>query len=73
VATERIGIGLIGAGWMGNEHSQAYCRIPETWPEANFEPVLVHVGDKVPAVAEACARAVFNGGQRRTRHVPFQH
>ena len=56
MVTDRIGIGLVGAGWMGNEHSQAYRRIPETWPDANFEPVLVHVADNVPAVAEASAR-----------------
>lgn len=56
MATEHIGIGLVGAGWMGNEHSQAYRRIPETWPEADFKPVLVHVADNVPAVAEASAR-----------------
>jgi predicted dehydrogenase len=41
---------------MGNEHSQAYRRIPETWPDAEFEPVLVHVADNVLRVAETSAR-----------------
>jgi len=56
VAIKRIGVGLVGAGWMGNEHSQAYRRVSETWPDADFEPVLVHVVDNVPSVAETTAR-----------------
>jgi predicted dehydrogenase len=51
-----IGIGLVGAGWMGNEHSQAYRRIPEVWPEAGLTPVLTHIADTVPSIAESNAR-----------------
>jgi predicted dehydrogenase len=41
---------------MGNEHSQAYRRISETWPEADFCPHLVHVADVAPSIAENTAR-----------------
>jgi predicted dehydrogenase len=49
----RIGIGLVGAGWMGNVHSHAYRSIPSCFGEAGLEPVLVRVVDEEAAVARA--------------------
>ncbi len=44
----RIGIGLIGFGWMGQAHSRSYRNIPVYFPEAGIVPELVAVADTVP-------------------------
>src|SRR3954454_15171169 len=51
--TSRIGIGLVGGGWMGHTHSHAYTAIQSTFPAASFVPELVCVVDEDAAVAEA--------------------
>ncbi|HET7116849.1 MAG TPA: Gfo/Idh/MocA family oxidoreductase [Hanamia sp.] len=53
---KEIGIGLIGCGFMGRTHSNAYNRIPNFFPELEYRPVLKAVcarsEDKVRAFAE---------------------
>jgi predicted dehydrogenase len=44
----RIGIGVIGLGWMGQAHSRSYLRIPTLFPERAFDPVLVSCADSDP-------------------------
>jgi predicted dehydrogenase len=46
--TTRIGIGVIGLGWMGQAHSRSYLRIPTLFPERAFDPVLVSCADSDP-------------------------
>jgi predicted dehydrogenase len=48
VTERRIGIGVIGLGWMGQAHSRSYLRIPTLFPERAFDPVLVSCADSDP-------------------------
>jgi len=48
VSEQRIGIGVIGLGWMGQAHSRSYLRIPTLFPERAFDPVLVSCADSDP-------------------------
>ena len=48
-ARRRIGIGLVGFGWLGQAHSRSFRRIPMHFPERGFDPVLVACSDTVPA------------------------
>ena len=54
---KRIGIGVIGFGWMGQTHSRSYRRIPMHFPERLFEPDLVVCADVMPSRLEEAARA----------------
>ena len=47
-----IGVAVIGFGWMGRVHSQAYARIHHHFPELALAPRLVAVADEVPGRAE---------------------
>jgi predicted dehydrogenase len=53
----RIGIGVIGFGWMGQAHSRSYLRIPTLFPERAFDPVLVSCADNVGARREEAVRS----------------
>src|SRR3954469_17359533 len=57
--SEPIGVGVVGFGWMGRVHTQAYARMPHHYPEA--PPIaLVAVADDVPGRAvDAAARYGF--------------
>ncbi|MGI9612924.1 MAG: Gfo/Idh/MocA family protein [Acidimicrobiales bacterium] len=46
---ERIGIGVVGFGWMGQAHSRSYLRIPTLFPDRTYDPELVIISDNVPA------------------------
>jgi predicted dehydrogenase len=59
----RIGIGVVGFGWMGQAHSRSYLRIPTLFPERAGEPELVVCGD---AVAERREQARSAFGFRET-------
>ena len=50
-----IGVAVIGFGWMGRVHTQAYTRVPHHFPEAAVRPVLAAVADEVPGRAAAAA------------------
>lgn len=61
---KRIGIAVIGMGWMGTQHSQSYRQIPERFPQSGIEPVLVVCADDVEARARAAQAQI--GFQRYT-------
>src|SRR3954451_4780285 len=42
----RIGIGLLGAGWMGELHTGAYKRVLDHYPDLGVEPRLVIAADQ---------------------------
>ena len=48
----RLGIGVVGFGWMGQAHSRSAARIPSLFPERTFDTELVICGDNVPARRE---------------------
>ncbi|MFL6051548.1 MAG: Gfo/Idh/MocA family protein [Actinoallomurus sp.] len=47
-----VGVGVIGAGWMGHVHARAYARLPHHYPDLGIRARLVAVADTVPAQAE---------------------
>jgi predicted dehydrogenase len=47
-ARRRLGIGVIGFGWMGQAHSRSAARISSLFPERTFDTDLVVCGDSVP-------------------------
>jgi predicted dehydrogenase len=54
VATEQaVQVGIIGFGWMGRVHAQAYSRVSHHYPQS---AVLVGIADDVPGRAQAAAR-----------------
>jgi len=46
--TTRIGIAVVGFGWMGQAHARSYRSIPVYFPEAGIVPRLVAVADSDP-------------------------
>jgi predicted dehydrogenase len=51
---ETLGIGVVGFGWMGRVHTQAYERVRHHYPNV-VRPVLVAVADDVPGRADQAA------------------
>jgi predicted dehydrogenase len=45
----RIGVGLIGFGWLGQAHTRSLLRIPTLFADRSFETDLVVCADTVPA------------------------
>jgi predicted dehydrogenase len=69
-ARRRIGIGLIGFGWLGQAHSRSMQRIPTLFAEREFNPELVVCGDNVPArVREAVDSFGYREGTDDWRRV----
>ncbi len=55
-----IGVAVIGFGWMGRVHSQAYVRLPHHFPDLGLRADLIAVADDVPGRAvEAAAQFGF--------------
>jgi predicted dehydrogenase len=50
-----VGIGVIGFGWMGRVHAQAYRRVVHHFPDVPVRARLVAVADEVPGRAEEAA------------------
>jgi predicted dehydrogenase len=48
----RIGVGVIGFGWLGQAHSRSLRRIPTLFEQRSFDPVLVACADPAPGRAE---------------------
>ena len=46
---KRLGIAVIGFGWMGQAHSRSYRRIPMLFPDRVAEPDLVACADPDPS------------------------
>ena len=54
----RIGIGVVGFGWMGQAHSRSYLRIPTLFPDRPADAELVACSDTVEARRDE-ARSAF--------------
>ena len=50
-----VGVAVVGFGWMGRLHAQAYARVRHHYPGLALVPRLVAVSDDVPGRAEAAA------------------
>jgi predicted dehydrogenase len=69
-ARRKIGIGVIGFGWLGQAHSRSMLRIPTLFEEREFDPQLVICADPVPARArEAVDSFGFAAGTGDWRRV----
>ncbi|GGI99345.1 Gfo/Idh/MocA family protein [Streptomyces brasiliensis] len=52
---EALGVAVVGFGWMGRVHTQAYARLPHHYPRLPLRPRLVTVAEEVPGRAEEAA------------------
>ncbi len=59
---KRIGVAVLGLGWMGQAHSRSVLRIPSLFPERSFDPELVVCAD---TEADRRTRAVDDFGFQR--------
>jgi predicted dehydrogenase len=50
-----VGVAVVGFGWMGRVHTQAYARVGHHFPELGVVPALVAVADEAPGRAEQAA------------------
>ncbi|MDT0463017.1 Gfo/Idh/MocA family protein [Streptomyces gibsoniae] len=50
-----LGVAVVGFGWMGRVHTQAYIRLPHHFPQLPLRPALIAVADEVPGRAEEAA------------------
>jgi predicted dehydrogenase len=69
-ARQRIGVGVIGLGWLGRAHTRSLARIPMLFADRAYDPVLVVCADPAPGVAdEAVATFGFERGTGDWRRV----
>src|SRR5215207_7461616 len=54
---KRIGVGVIGFGWLGQAHSRSLLRIPTLFAERAFDPELVVCADTVPERLDDAVRS----------------
>ncbi|WP_225830153.1 Gfo/Idh/MocA family protein [Streptomyces sp. NK08204] len=52
---DALGVAVVGFGWMGRVHTQAYARLPHHYPRLLLRPRLVTVAEEVPGRAEEAA------------------
>ncbi|MFL4908611.1 Gfo/Idh/MocA family protein [Streptomyces sp. MMS24-I2-30] len=52
---DALGVAVVGFGWMGRVHTQAYARLPHHYPRLALRPRLITVADEVPGRAEEAA------------------
>ncbi|MEU2624734.1 Gfo/Idh/MocA family oxidoreductase [Streptomyces sp. NPDC007157] len=65
-----LGVAVVGFGWMGRVHTQAYQRVPHHFPQLSVRPELVTVAEEVPGRAEeAAAQFGFASTTRDWREV----
>ncbi|MER5529454.1 Gfo/Idh/MocA family oxidoreductase [Streptomyces sp. NPDC002677] len=65
-----LGVAVVGFGWMGRVHTQAYQRVPHHFPRLSVRPELVTVAEEVPGRAEeAAAQFGFASTTRDWREV----
>jgi predicted dehydrogenase len=50
-----LGVAVVGFGWMGRVHTQAYTRVLHHFPQLAVRPELVTVADEVPGRGEDAA------------------
>jgi predicted dehydrogenase len=56
-ARRRIGVGVIGFGWLGQAHSRSMLRIPTLFGERGFDPELVVCADTAPERIDDAVRS----------------
>ncbi|MGW7663255.1 Gfo/Idh/MocA family protein [Streptomyces sp. NPDC054756] len=67
---DTLGVAVVGFGWMGRVHTQAYARLAHHYPDLPLRPELVTVAEEVPGRAEeAAARYGFASATRDWREV----
>ncbi|CUW25292.1 Gfo/Idh/MocA family protein [Streptomyces reticuli] len=67
---DALGVAVIGFGWMGRVHTQAYARLPHHYPRLPLRPRLITVAEEVPGRAEEAAeRFGFASATRDWREV----
>ncbi|WP_217208039.1 Gfo/Idh/MocA family protein [Streptomyces sp. AC550_RSS872] len=67
---DTLGVAVVGFGWMGRVHTQAYARVAHHYPALALRPELVAVAEDVPGRAEeAAARFGFASTTRDWREV----
>lgn len=67
---DSLGVAVIGFGWMGRVHTQAYSRVLHHYPQLGLRPELVTVAEEVPGRAEeAAAQFGFASTSRDWRDV----
>ena len=83
-ARRRVGIAVLGLGWMGQAHSRSALRLPSLFPQRDYDPHLVVCAETEPdrrdrAVADfGFARAVadrivfMDGGHILEQAAPHQ-
>ncbi len=59
-----VRVAVIGMGWMGRVHAQAYARVPHHYPDGPAVPVIAAVADDVPG--RAAIFAARFGAERAT-------
>ncbi|WP_086727986.1 Gfo/Idh/MocA family protein [Streptomyces carpinensis] len=65
-----LGVAVVGFGWMGRVHTQAYVRVPHHFPQLPVRPRLVAVADEVPGrAAEAAERYGFDSATLDWREI----
>lgn len=70
VMVDTLGVAVVGFGWMGRVHTQAYARVPHHYPRLALRPELVTVAEDVPGRAEeAAAQFGFAATTRDWREV----
>jgi predicted dehydrogenase len=69
-ARRRLGIGVIGFGWLGQAHSRSLQRIPTLFEQRRYQPRLVSCSDAVAArVDQAVSSFAFARGSTDWRAV----
>ncbi|WP_427165436.1 Gfo/Idh/MocA family protein [Streptomyces sp. C1-1] len=67
---DSLGVAVVGFGWMGRVHTQAYARVAHHYPSLGLRPRLVTVAEDVPGRAEeAAAQFGFDSATRDWREV----
>ncbi len=51
-----IGVGVIGAGWLGDVHARAWGRLRHHYPDLDVAPVFAAVADSVQGARDAAVR-----------------
>ncbi len=68
-ARRRIGVGVIGFGWLGRAHTRSLARIPKLFADRDYDPVLVVCADPAPGTAAAAADFGFERASGDWRRV----
>jgi len=56
-ARQRVGVGVIGFGWLGRAHARSYARLPMLFGDRTYDPELVVCADPAPGVAREAVSA----------------